>query len=347
MAVSYKLVLWNRQKKKYDQILWMGIALIMGSFAIFEFLLHPTITIETLIIRATAFTAIILLHIILMIGPLCRLDKRFLPLLYNRRHLGVSMFLIALVHAAFCIIQFHALGDTNPIASVFLSNPNYQEISQYPFQTLGFFALIILMLMAVSSHDFWLNNLSPKMWKQLHMLVYIAYALLILHIALGILQYEKDLFYTILLWGGFLTISGLHLVAGWKTRSQLKSEQNALEQEGYFEVAQLEEISEKRAKAVFVDGQNIAIFKYDGKVSAVSNICKHQMGPLGEGKIVDGCITCPWHGYQYYPGNGQSPPPFKEKLATYRVKIVEDKIWVNPKPFPEGTAVEPAIINHG
>ena len=25
---------------------------------------------------------------------------------------------------------------------------------------------------------------------------------------------------------------------------------------------------------------------------------------------MDGCITCPWHGYQYLPHNGQSPPPF-------------------------------------
>lgn len=26
-------------------------------------------------------------------------------------------------------------------------------------------------------------------------------------------------------------------------------------------------------------------------------MCKHQNDPLGEGKIVDGCVTCPWHGY--------------------------------------------------
>jgi hypothetical protein len=30
-----------------------------------------------------------MLTIILSIGPLCRLDRRFLPLLYNRRHFGV------------------------------------------------------------------------------------------------------------------------------------------------------------------------------------------------------------------------------------------------------------------
>jgi len=68
------------------------------------------------------------------------------------------------------------------------------------------------------------------------------------------------------------------------------------------------------------------------------------MGPLGEGMIIDGCITCPWHGYQYNPENGQSPPPFTEKVKTYKVKIVKDIIWVNPEPLDEGTFVEPAQI---
>jgi sulfoxide reductase heme-binding subunit YedZ len=344
MSVSYQAVLWNKQKKIYDRILWLGILLTMLSFAVFEFVFHPTITIETLIIRATAFTAILLLHIILLIGPLSRLDTRFLPLLYNRRHMGVSMFLLALIHGLFAIIHFHALGDINPLVSVFTSNQHYQSISEFPFQILGFFALIILMLMAVTSHDFWLKNLSPKVWKGLHMMVYIAYGLLIAHIALGTLQYEDDLFYKILLTGGFLLISGLHIYTGRKEVKALKSLRDTLQKEGYYLVGQLADINEKCAKTVFVNGQNIAIFKYDGKVSAVNNVCRHQMGPLGEGKIIDGCITCPWHGYQYLPENGQSPPPFKEKLETYQVRLNGKEVWVNPTPFPEGTFIEPATL---
>jgi len=342
MGVTYKFILWNRQKKIYDRWLWLGIILLLIIFVAAEVVLNPTITIETVIIRATAFIAIVLLHIILLIGPLSRLDRRFLPLLYNRRHLGVSMFFLALIHGAFSIVQFHALGDTNPILSVFTSNVNYQTISQFPFQILGFFALLILLLMAATSHDFWLKNLNPKIWKGLHMMVYVAYALIVLHVALGTLQYENDPFYVMLLIGGLVSISGSHLLAGWKSNQALKKEKNTLIEEGYYKVATLSEIEDQCAKTVFIDGQNIAIFKYDGKVSAVNNVCRHQMGPLGEGKIIDGCITCPWHGYQYRPENGQSPPPFKEKVETYQVKTVKEEVWVNPTPFPKGTRVEPA-----
>lgn len=344
MSVKYEAILWNRQKKKYDRILWIGILGVLVLFISAQLVMHPQITAETMIIRATALTSFTLLHLILIIGPLARLDDRFLPLLYNRRHLGVSMFFIAAIHGVFSIIQFHALGDSNPILSVFTSNQNYQSISEFPFQILGFFALVILFLMAATSHDFWLKNLSPKIWKSLHMGVYLAYALLILHVALGALQYEDHRLYWIVLIAGFVSVSGLHIVAGVKENNRLRNEQKALLKDGFYDAGLVSEIPDDCAKTVFIKDQNIAIFKYDGKVSAVHNVCKHQMGPLGEGKIVDGCITCPWHGYQYLPENGQSPPPFKEILHTYEVKVLNGNVWVNPSPKPEGTFVEPAIV---
>jgi len=79
-------------------------------------------------------------------------------------------------------------------------------------------------------------------------------------------------------------------------------------------------------------------------VSAVSNVCQHQNGPLGEGRILDGCITCPWHGYQYGPENGAAPPPFKEKIPTFQVKVVDGAVLVHPRPNAPGTYVEPARV---
>src|SRR5208283_152029 len=99
------------------------------------------------------------------IGPLCRLDPRFLPLLYNRRHLGVSTFLLGLCHGAFSLFQFHALGDADPLVSLFTANRNFTRLADFPFQPLGFVPLIILFLMAATSHDFWLRNLTPLSGK--------------------------------------------------------------------------------------------------------------------------------------------------------------------------------------
>jgi len=344
MSLNYTAVGWNVQKKQYVKILWLGIFLFLGTYIASQFIFQPTISIETLIIRGTAITAFILLHIILIIGPLCRLQSKYLPLLYNRRHLGVSMFLLAAVHSIFCIVQFHALGDINAIVSIFVSNKNYLAISDFPFQILGFLAFIILFFMAVSSHDFWLKNLSPSFWKAMHMLVYFAYGLIILHVATGALQYETNRIYWVLLVVGFATVGSLHILVGIKERIRLQ-QKHQLKQDGFYEVCALSELDENCGKPVFINSENIAIFKYNGKVSAVNNVCKHQMGPIGEGRVIDDCITCPWHGYQYLPENGQSPPPFEEKISTYDVRLLEDVIWVNPNPHPEGTFVQPAKIS--
>ena len=344
MSASYQPILWNRQKKIYDWVIATLVLLYLALFISVNLFIHPEITQETLIIRSTATLAVLLLHIILMIGPLTRLNPIFLPLLYNRRHLGVTMFFIGATHGIFSIIQFHALGNINPILSVFVSNLHYNSISRFPFEIFGFFALLIFFLMAITSHDFWLHNLGPRVWKSLHMMVYVAYTFIILHILLGIIQYETSPVFVTLLAIGFVTISSLHILAGRKeTRADREGGNSSVND--FEKICHVNDIPEKRAKVVSLRDERIAIFKYDNRIAAISNVCKHQNGPLGEGRIIDGCITCPWHGYQYLPHNGSSPPPFKEKVATYDVKVVNGEVWLNPTPYPDGTERTPATFS--
>ena len=81
-----------------------------------------------------------------------------------------------------------------------------------------------------------------------------------------------------------------------------------------------------------MDGERIAVFRHDGRAYALSNVCAHQNGPLGEGKILDGCVTCPWHGYQYRPETGAAPPPFTEKVATFETEIRQGRVLVKACP---------------
>jgi methionine sulfoxide reductase heme-binding subunit len=343
MSEKYAAISWNRQKKIYDLLIGAGVVIYVALFIILGSLLQPTATAETLLIRAFGTCALLLLHIVLIIGPLCRLSPKFLPLLYNRRHLGVTTFLLGAFHAGLAIFQFHALGTINPFVSILISNTRFDSLTDFPFQILGLAALIILFLMAVTSHDFWLNNLTAPVWKSLHTLVYAAYALLIGHVLLGVLQAETNPVLAMTLGFGLVLVVSLHLIAGFKEKNKDKE----ISQNGndFIEVCSVEEIPEKRACIRTISGERVAVFKYDGKISAVSNVCQHQNGPLGEGKISDdGCITCPWHGFQYRPEDGASPPPFTEKVPTFNVKIDNGKVFINPQPNQPGTFVEPAIL---
>ena len=344
MGLEYRAVQWSRQKRIYDLVLVGGVGVFLVSFVTLNKLLFPYVTDEILLIRAFAMAAFLLLHVILCIGPLCRLSRTFLPLLYNRRHAGVTMCVLALVHAVLVVATYHAGGDTNPILSVFAGSPLSPSIAGVPFQVLGFLALIILVLMAATSHDFWLANLTAPVWKSLHMLVYVAYGLLVLHVTFGALQAEVSAVFALAMACGLLCVFGLHIAAAIKEADADHARDGAVAPDGYVDACALSDIPESRARLVCLSGERVAVFKYDGKVSAVSNVCQHQNGPLGEGKILDGCITCPWHGYQYEPDTGASPPPFVEKVPTFNVRVRGGRVLVHPKPNPPGTRAEPALI---
>ncbi len=347
MGQGYRAVQWNRQKKRYDGVLVAGIVVYLALFLGVGGLAHPDVTIETLLIRAAGTGAFALLHVALCIGPLCRLDPRLLPLLYNRRHLGVATFVLGALHGALSTLQFHALGDLHPLVSILATHPSLEGVSDLPFQPLGLAALAILFLMAATSHDFWLHQLSAPVWKALHMSVYAAYALLVAHVALGVLQSELHPVFPALVALGVAVVAGLHLAAALReTRADAPGSSPEAE-DGWVDAGPVDAIPNDRARMVVAGGERVAVFRYDGVVSALSNVCQHQNGPLGEGKVVDGCVTCPWHGYQYHPDSGRSPEPFTERVPTFRTRIVDGRVWVDPTPLPPGTTVTPSPVPAG
>ncbi|MBY0311691.1 MAG: ferric reductase-like transmembrane domain-containing protein [Phycisphaerales bacterium] len=346
MSVGYAAIQWSKPKRRYDLIVGLAIIAYIGTFMLVSKMLWTgasAISDEVLILRALGSCGFILLHIILCIGPLARFDPRWLPVLFNRRHLGVMTFFIALAHGVIAIGYYHGFGTINPLVSLLTSNTEFASVQAFPYQLLGVVALIVLFLLAATSHDFWNKNLSAATWKRLHMSVYGAYVLLVAHVALGALQNDRGLLGPIATVLGVCTVGVLHLLAAWRERNRdLSSPTSSVAGEEWIDVGTPAEIPDDRARTVCAPGgERIAIFKHNGRISAVTNVCAHQGGPLGEGAIIDGCITCPWHGWQYKPQDGCAPPPFQEKVATYRVRISAGRVQVNARALPPGTPTDP------
>ena len=344
MSVGFRAVQWNRAKLVYDGVLLGGVVLYIGAYLALAYWLDPPADEPAAIdlrIRAFGTCAFLMLTIVLSIGPLARLDRRFLPLLYNRRHFGVLTFFVALLHAAF-VVEWFAIQNALPdLYAEFARISDYGRFIGFPFKVLGLLALLILFLMAATSHDFWLAFLTPPVWKSLHMALYVAYGLVVMHVALGIMQSDRNPLIPAMLLGGFACVTVLHLVAGWRERAGDRSDK--LSREGWLLVGSPLSIPDKRARIVAAPGgERIAVFRDGAQIAAVSNLCAHQNGPVGEGRIIDGCVTCPWHGYQYRLEDGCAPPPFTEKLATYRVRVASGVVEVDPRPLPPGT---PAAIH--
>jgi len=350
MSVGFRAVQWNRAKLVYDGILIAGVALFIGTFLLIAHWLDPPKDLPAAIdlrIRAFGSCAFVMLTIILSIGPLARLDRRFLPLLYNRRHFGVLTFIIASLHVWF-MIEWYAVQGTLPnLVEELTTWSDYLKFIGFPFKVLGIAALVVLFLLAATSHDFWLAFLTPAVWKGLHMALYVAYGLVVMHVALGIMQYDYSPLVPGMLIVGFGTVTGLHLVAGWQECAgdiRVTPGGATGAAGGWIAVGPPDAIPDKCARIVAAPGgERIAVFRDGTQIGALTNLCAHQHGPIGEGRIIDGCVTCPWHGYQYKLADGCSPPPFTEKLATYRVRVRNGVVEVHPDALPPGT---PAAITY-
>jgi nitrite reductase/ring-hydroxylating ferredoxin subunit/DMSO/TMAO reductase YedYZ heme-binding membrane subunit len=351
MSVQYMPVLWNRNKIFYDAVLLISVALYLYIFIrvapAYQDVSKP---VDGAILRMRAFgsCAFLMLTVILCIGPLARLDRRFLPLLYNRRHFGVMTAGIAAVHANYVLGWYFNFSPTDKYAALLSSNTSYSQVLGFPFEALGIAALLILFVLAATSHDFWLSFLGAPIWKTLHMSIYAAYAFVVLHVALGALQGSADPVFTGLVSASTVLVCGLHFATGRMEAARDRGEETAkasLREKGWVVAGDLEDIDDGCAKVVTLnDDERVAIFKYDGKLSAITNACAHQNGPLGEGKVLWGCITCPWHGYQYNLADGRAPAPFTEKISTYRLKLIGSTVFLDPKALPPGTHVEPVQI---
>ena len=118
--------------------------------------------------------SIYLLVLSLAITPITLLIKRW-PwgiafsrwLLPRRRYIGLGSFYYA------CLHLIHYLREINDIENVFYEAFDFEL-------AIGWFALLILALLAITSNNASVRRLKAK-WKQLHQLVYLGTALIFAH----------------------------------------------------------------------------------------------------------------------------------------------------------------------
>ena len=342
MSERYAPVGWNVTKIVYDAVALAVVGVYISVFLwVAPSFQHVTLPLDEYTMRMNAFgtCAFLLLSVILSIGPATRLDPRFLPLLYNRRHFGVLTAAVATTHAYAALDWYFSYGPYDRFEMLLRGNTSFSQTQGFPFEIFGIFSLLVLFLLAATSHDFWLRFLTPPLWKALHMTLYAAYLSVVAHISLGALQAAQNPFLAVVVGFCVVGVAALHVAA-----SRRRATEAAL-MDGWLDAGPAEAIGEDLGVVVTPpNAESIAVFRHAGRLSAVTNLCAHQNGPLAEGRVIDGCITCPWHGYQYRFEDGCAPPPFTETLATFQLRIVDGRVWVDPVPKPPSTVVTPVPV---
>ncbi len=87
-------------------------------------------------------------------------------------------------------------------------------------------------------------------------------------------------------------------------------------------VAATRDIPPGAVKVVDTMGRRIAICNLGGEYFAVDDVCTHDGGPLGSGRLCDGEIECPRHGGRFDVRSGRATVfPAVNAIRTYQVSV--------------------------
>ena len=100
--------------------------------------------------------------------------------------------------------------------------------------------------------------------------------------------------------------------------------------DGFVAVAKVSEIPPGAGKVVVVLGHPVARFNVGGSFHAVSHVCLHRGGPIGEGTLDGPVVTCPMHGWEYDVRTGRNLANPAACLRTYPVRVEGDDVLVGP-----------------
>jgi len=83
------------------------------------------------------------------------------------------------------------------------------------------------------------------------------------------------------------------------------------------------DLNEGQKKRVQVGNVPILLTRQGGDLYALADTCSHLGGPLSEGTVEDGCVTCPWHGSRFKLTDGRvvdGPATFPAPTLETRVR---------------------------
>src|SRR5690606_32607644 len=140
-------------------------------------------------------------------------------------------------------------------------------------------------------------------------------------------------------------VLALRLVAAFQRRERRAAAMGPREDDGFVPVCTVSELTEAKGRSARAGDTDIALCRHAGRASAVSGACPPQGAPLGEARILDGMITCPWHGRQFHHTPGACAGRPQCGLAVFPVEVRGDVVYVNPEPLPPGTDSDGAILS--
>jgi len=103
--------------------------------------------------------------------------------------------------------------------------------------------------------------------------------------------------------------------------------------DSWVDVGASDELCQKPVQQVMLGRTRIALTYKDGQFSAISGVCNHVGGPLGEGVLSGDYVVCPWHYWKFHCRTGKGEPGFEEdRVPAHDVRVDNGRVLVRPVP---------------
>jgi nitrite reductase/ring-hydroxylating ferredoxin subunit/multimeric flavodoxin WrbA len=101
----------------------------------------------------------------------------------------------------------------------------------------------------------------------------------------------------------------------------------------WVDVGSVEELRAKPVQEVLMGRTRIALTFRDGVFGAISGVCNHVGGPLGEGRLEGDYVVCPWHYWKFHCRTGLGEPGYEEdRVPSFEVRIENGRVLVCDEP---------------
>jgi nitrite reductase/ring-hydroxylating ferredoxin subunit/multimeric flavodoxin WrbA len=96
------------------------------------------------------------------------------------------------------------------------------------------------------------------------------------------------------------------------------------------EVGNVDELKQKPLQEIMCGTIPIALTYKDGSFAAISGVCNHVGGPLGEGTLDGDYVVCPWHYWKFHHKTGRGEPGYEQdQVPAYETKIENGRLYVD------------------
>ena len=97
----------------------------------------------------------------------------------------------------------------------------------------------------------------------------------------------------------------------------------------WIDVGDATELGKRELQQVTLKRTRIALTCRNGVFSAISGVCNHVGGPLGEGWLDGDYVTCPWHFWKFHHRDGKGDPGFEaDAVPAYTVNVENGRVLV-------------------